>query len=388
MPRYKAKYTIFKRGKIWYYRLGDDPKRVHHSTGQTLKGEAVKFVEEILKKRKQSPIAEKSLQEYLPEALKKYIKLRIEDGNPLSKDYCKDSKRYIKYIRSDPIADKALGEVSFADLEDFKMRTLEKFRDRRNTASQVLKTLKLLLHRAYRRQEIQSDPSGVDPIKIKSKVRQIYTSEQLECLFPPEPWEEGNYNPWSGIHDYTAFLLAVCTGLRRKEVLGLQWEAVFLEENIPYVVVVEELAKSKKQRATPFFDQVIFGDEQAVRAMRQLKACSSRKTAKVMNMSGAPVEGYVFGYADGSPCKETWWNKHLKKALENAGIDRGGDEKTMPLDAHSFRHTLASNLKSRGMPDDLIRTFCGWSSLNVQSNYTHFDPDLIQHYTQWMSKQA
>ncbi len=84
MPRYKAKYTIFKRGKIWYYRLGDDPKRVHHSTGQTLKGEAVKFVEEILKKRKQSPIAEKSLQEYLPEALKKYIKLRIEDGNPLS----------------------------------------------------------------------------------------------------------------------------------------------------------------------------------------------------------------------------------------------------------------------------------------------------------------
>ena len=40
------------------------------------------------------------------------------------------------------------------------------------------------------------------------------------------------------------------------------------------------------------------------------------------------------------------------------------------------------------LPDELIRTFCGWSGVKVQSQYTHFDSDLIRHYTQWMSKQA
>ena len=40
MQRYKKPYTLFKRGKIWYYRLGNDPKRIPHSTGKTLKAEA------------------------------------------------------------------------------------------------------------------------------------------------------------------------------------------------------------------------------------------------------------------------------------------------------------------------------------------------------------
>jgi len=386
MQRYKAKYTLLKRGKIWYFRLGDDPKRVQHSTGQTLKGEAVKYVEEILKSRKQSPVAEKSLTEYLPEALERYIKLRSEDGNPLSKDYIKDSRRYIGYILSDPIANKALGEVTFADIEDFKMRILKKFRDRRNTASQVLKTFKLILHRAYRRQEIQRDPSGVDPIRIKSKIRQIYTSEQLEKLFPPEPWGKGDYSPWTGIHDYGAFLLSVSTGFRRQEALGLKWSEVFLEEEIPYVVVDKSLAKSRKQRATPIFDKIVFGDDRCFRAMRHLRALSSRKKAQVVTLDGAPVEGYCFGYADGSPRKGTWWTKHLKQALDRAGIDRGGDDTTLPLDGHSFRHTLASHLKSKGMPDGLVRSFCGWASLNVQSQYVHFDPSLIANYTTWLSQ--
>ena len=115
---------------------------------------------------------------------------------------------------------------------------------------------------------------------------------------------------------------------------------------------------------------------------------SSRKSAKITDMEGIPIESYVFGYVDGSPRRTTWWKDHLENALDQAKIDRGGDENTMPLDAHSFRHTLASNLKSRGMPDGLIRMFFRWSGAKVQSNYTHFDPDLIRHYTQWLSKQA
>ncbi len=51
--QYKAPYTHFKRKKKKknskrYYRLADDPKRIHHSTGKTTKWEAEQFVEELL----------------------------------------------------------------------------------------------------------------------------------------------------------------------------------------------------------------------------------------------------------------------------------------------------------------------------------------------------
>ncbi len=67
MAQHKAPYTLFKRNKKkknskWYYRLADDPKRVHHSTGKTTKWEAEQFVEELLAlKITQKPV---TLEEY------------------------------------------------------------------------------------------------------------------------------------------------------------------------------------------------------------------------------------------------------------------------------------------------------------------------------------
>ncbi len=70
MAQHKAPYTLFKRNKKkknskWYYRLADDPKRIHHSTGKTTKWEAEQFVEELpTLNLKQKPVA---LEEYSKE---------------------------------------------------------------------------------------------------------------------------------------------------------------------------------------------------------------------------------------------------------------------------------------------------------------------------------
>ncbi len=64
---HKAPYTLFKRDKNkknsrWYYRLANDPKRIHHSTGKTTKWESEQFVEKLLElKITQKPVA---LEEY------------------------------------------------------------------------------------------------------------------------------------------------------------------------------------------------------------------------------------------------------------------------------------------------------------------------------------
>ena len=52
---------------------------------------------------------------------------------------------------------------------------------------------------------------------------------------------------------------------------------------------------------------VIFGDDRAVRAMKQLRAVSSRKFAEITIMDGIPIENYVFGYVNSSLRRTTWW---------------------------------------------------------------------------------
>ena len=128
MDRFKQPFTLYKRGRIWYFRLADDAKRTAHSTGKTTKVEASQYAERIVKQGFQSPVSKKKLSEYLPEALEQYIKMRAADGNPITDRHCRDSRRFVRYILDDEIAELKLGDVKVSHVADFKLRLLERNR--------------------------------------------------------------------------------------------------------------------------------------------------------------------------------------------------------------------------------------------------------------------
>ena len=76
--------------------------------------------------------------------------------------------------------------------------------------------LRLILRRAYRRGEIDRNPTdGVIPVKVPKKERTIYEKGELERLFPKGVWEKWDFSPWKDAYDYTAFIVAAGVGAAR-----------------------------------------------------------------------------------------------------------------------------------------------------------------------------
>ncbi len=135
-----------------------------------------------------------------------------------------------------------------------------------------------LLARAEHLELIPRNPArGTDHYQAEKRTRTVYSETEIEQLFPGNVWETNDYRPWKGPEDYTAFLLALCTGMRRSEVLALRWEDVHLEDD-PYVSVAwqqpagedRRRPRSRKPRVTPIFDFVFSKDRRAVWALQEL----------------------------------------------------------------------------------------------------------------------
>ncbi len=308
-----------------------------------------------------------------------YAMAREASGRPLSANYIKDGKSYIeRFIQDDPIGMQPARSITPGDFEDFGTRLLQKNQHRKTSVERSLEIARLVLRRGWKRKELRHNPTeGIEQIRVSHRERSIYTPEDLNKLFKKDVWETGDFTPWQDEYDYVAFILAVCTGMRRGEILAMEWPAVDFERGI--ITVGKALGKDgrlgetkgRKIRYTPIFDFVLWLDRRALIALSNLR--ERQQTARIR-----PITQGVFSYPDGSSRKQTWWRQRYTEALKTAKINRRREPDKLPLDGHSFRHTLASHLKGAGVGDDLIRQFCGWSCARMQANYTHLEPEVIE----------
>jgi integrase len=235
------------------------------------------------------------------------ITARIRIGEPHLK----------KHILKDPFARKRLSEITRANVLDLRSRLLAK-----NAPARVIKALgivKVIFREALFREEINRDPTaGMGRVKYCKVERGIFTAEELRTLFP-----DHGYGPWKDIQDYTCFYLAAVTGLRRGEILALQWRHIDFERQ---ALTLCEAWKGGREIGPPKWDhlRMVPLSSRTIDKLRQLQMESIRL---------AP-EDFVFAYDDGSRVGETWWRKRFCKALDRAEIDR----QSRCLTAHSFRH--------------------------------------------------
>jgi len=375
---------------IWYYRLPEQGR--WRSTGKTTRAEAQRYLlEQVLPgapppSRATGRDRELPLRLYAPRALEAYTKARAAAGKPLSAHYLKSCRRYLeRFLVADPLANRIVSEIRPADFEAFQVRLLEKLAERRTTAIRALEVVRLILRRAEKLEHIGRSPDRpVDAVHHVARERGTLSDEELAALFPADPWAASDFTPWADALDYTAFLVAAATGMRRNEVLALQWSSVHLQEEQEYLEIRGSAlpfgktgpTKGRRPRATPIFDFVLWPDRRAVLALRELRKLLVSE--KIIAFPGAPeASGGIFAYPGGNRLGPTGWGKRWKRAIKKAGIDRNRGEGLLPADPHTLRHTLASHLKAAGLGDDLIRRFCGWSSLGVQSRYTHIEPEIF-----------
>jgi integrase len=232
----KRPFVLMKRGKYWYYRLAD--QKTYHSTGKIHRNHAETWVV-----NKHNLILEPKLAESTSErpsraeiALREYIdqfflwdrcphvtRLR-EEGKAISEGYVtKQRRRMETYLCSDEIVDLKIGSIRRSDILDFRRRLIEKNTGVR-TINMVIGILKIVLHEALFREDIERDPTlGIGQLKYEQQEIGVFTRQDMMELFAKRP------GVWQNFQVYTAFLLAAHCGLRRSETLALTWRQLDLE---------------------------------------------------------------------------------------------------------------------------------------------------------------
>ncbi len=145
--------------------------------------------------------------------------------------------------------------------------------------------------------------------------------------------------------------IALNTGMRKGEILGLAWECVDFARG----VILLERTKSGRRREVPMN-----------RAVDRVLADLREKQARASD-DGVP-RGPVFRRTDGS----AWGN--FRNAFEGACEAA----KVFDFRFHDLRHTFGSWLVMRGRPLKEVQELLGHASITMTMRYAHLAPDRLR----------
>ncbi|QDE69825.1 integrase [Myxococcus xanthus] len=279
-----------------------------------------------------------------------------------------DSKRQILRDHILPFFGKvALANIRLAEIEDFKAHMRKKksaAHKRKDSASKrairkrqrsepkplslktinnVLTVLHKLLTLAEEhgviRQAPRVKPFGKLP-KPPFDFLSFEEADQLLAVAEPE-WR-------------TLLLVAIKTGLRQGELIGLQWNDLTLARGLLHVRRtiwrgIEGLPKGGRERTVDLPASV-------VDALNDHRHRRGR---------------FVFCQEDGQPLTKGKMAAPLGRALRAAGITREVGQ----IGWHDLRHTYGSHLAMRGVPLKVIQELMGHATIEMTNRYAHLSPD-------------
>ena len=144
--------------------------------------------------------------------------------------------------------------------------------------------------------------------------------------------------------------LAVYTGCRKQELLGLEWGRVDLNQNLIYLQ--GHHTKSGKRRSVPI--------NQTARNVLVRRQC--------FRAEHCPDSPWVFAHHNGDRIKDV--KRSFKTVCRRAGIE--------DFRIHDLRHTCASLAVSEGVPLEALRDLLGHSSVTVTERYAHLAPAKVR----------
>ncbi len=155
----------------------------------------------------------------------------------------------------------------------------------------------------------------------------------------------------------TMILLALRTGLRQGELLGLQWKDINLE--LGFLSVERAIyrgrigsPKSNKGRTVPLSNE----------AVNALIAHKHRKSP------------FVFCRKNGDPLTDGKCKHPLRRACDAAELRKIG--------WHTLRHTFASHLVQAGVSILKVKEYLGHSDIRITMRYAHLNPEIDRNSVQ------
>lgn len=268
-----------------------------------------------------------------------------------------------KYFTKNPIK---LVDLSVVHIQTFYNELMTKYNLSANTVIHHHALIRKCLDYAFKMDIIPSNPADkIQRPKIEQFISSFYTESELNTLF-----EKSKNDPLELIILVTAFY-----GLRRSEVLGLQWDSLDFENKtitIKHTVTItntegnnrkiegKDRTKTKSSyRTLPLFDNI------AIKLLEFKEKQESFKKA-FGNTYNKKFLQYVFVNPQGKIIRPDYVTQHFSILLENIGLKH--------IRFHDLRHSCASLLLAKGIPMKSIQEWLGHSNFSTTANlYAHLD---------------
>lgn len=254
----------------------------------------------------------------------------------------------LKYITSSPTGNMPIDTIAPEDLIVLLSPILAAGFTRQAQLTQII--INAALNDATRQRVIQWNPMCcVDRIHHRKRATAWLTADEAIQLLESARDAQDPF--------YLAWVLGLCCGLRRGEILGLKWADIDFTASTMHIQrqrirvdgrILETPPKSdSSNRVIPLAEQV----REQLRRSRRIGA------EYVLEIAGKPLTDKALEHA-------------LDMAIDRAGIRR--------ITLHGMRHTMAATAASNGIPIKVLQTIMGHAQYTTTADiYAHVDRSAI-----------
>lgn len=276
-----------------------------------------------------------------------------------------------------PLGDKYLDEVT---LDDVKLAMVPVSKKSVSVYRTVHMLLKTIFESAVESGLIEKSPCAKLPAKggKAPNEKEALSDDQVVTLL----------EAIKGHQAYVFVMIGLYAGLRREEILGLQWDAVFLDADTPYLsvqrawraehnrpVVTNELKTRAARRDIPIPAQLL----QCLKVAKE----TSNSDYVIANKEGKPLSYTQFKllwkYIDTRSTRERSYVRYVngqkvvhtvtpvlgEKAAHNGNVVYSMDFKVTP---HQLRHTYITNLIYKGVDPKTVQYLAGHENIGITMN--------------------
>jgi integrase len=251
-----------------------------------------------------------------------------------------------------------LDQITERHVNQWLNKLLEKLSS--GVAVDVFKMFRQLLDKAKRKRLIIENPAAeIETPKYQRKKMSVWTKEEFNRFLKAA--EDSHY--------YIVFYLALATGMRQSEILGLKWEAINWENET--ISVRSSLQQKTGQLVdltkTESSTRTIAINSNDIAVLKRYRNYQIQLRLKLG--SAWPASDLVCTSELGNPCTA----KNVLRAFYAYTKKAGNKQITF----HELRHTHATTLFSEGLETGIIQERLGHKSIDVTMDiYSHVLPHM------------
>jgi integrase len=260
-----------------------------------------------------------------------------------------------------------LGRVRLKDLSVIHVRGLYRERLEAKLAPRMVQLIHVTLHKALK----QAVTDGLIPRNVTEAVKPPQPEKkEIRRLSPNQA--RALLEEVKGDRLESLYVLAVSTGMRQGELLGLKWEDVDLETGTVQV---------RRTLSTQTGKEVAFSPPKTAKGRRSIKLPEVAKKSLRKNLHAQREErtslaglwedsGLVFTTRVGTPLgRQELVTRSFKPLLRKVGLP--------DIRFHDLRHTCATLLLSKGVHAKFVQELLGHATISITlDTYSHVLPGM------------